>query len=144
MNCNGNCRECTKYVKERLFRGKRYPDGEWVYGSYIWEVFRNDGDGEIRLISLSNGKGAAHVYPEILGEWTGACDSNGTKIFGGDILDYPRWIVSYATGMKCFKGMHVGWYTQRDNWESWAELLDAEESTVLGNVYDNPELWEVK
>ena len=144
MKCNNNCRECTGYIKERLFRGKRYIDGEWVYGCYIWEVFSNYGDGEIRLISLNTGKGAAHVDPKTLGEWTGAYDSNGTRIFEDDILDHPRWVVSYATGMNCFKGMPVGWYIQRDNWEIWNKLVDVEESTVIGNIHDNPELLEVE
>ena len=141
MNCNGVCKECKgRTTKERLFRGRQYDTGEWVYGCYVWEVFRNYGDGEIRLISLSTGKGAAHVDPKTLCEFTGAFDKNGTRIFEDDVIDIPGWVVTYSTGMKCYSGTQAGWYIQRDNWESWSELMDKNEVIVIGNVHDNPEL----
>lgn len=144
MNCDGVCRNCDhSQTKERLFRGKSFDTGKWFVGSYIWEVFRHDGDKDIRLLSLSDGKNVVHVDPKTVCEFTGAFDRDGTKIFEGDIIDIPRWVVSYSSGMKCCRGMQVGWYIQRDKWESWAELENTHEMAVIGNVYDNTELLEV-
>jgi uncharacterized phage protein (TIGR01671 family) len=137
MNCNGNCRECTSSPrKERLYRGKRIDNGEWFIGCDIWAPWFYDQN----FITLSDHKDIVRVDPQTVGEFTGALDADGTRIFEGDIVDTPRWVVSYSTGMKCFSGMQVGWYIQRDNWESWSELIDTDKVTVIGNIHDNPEL----
>jgi uncharacterized phage protein (TIGR01671 family) len=145
MNCNGVCRDCHGgYTRERLFRGKSFDTGKWFVGCYIWEVFRVVNDQKVRLISLSDGNRVVHVDPKTIGEFTGALTANGTKIFEGDIIDLPRWVVSYSTGMKCCSGMQVGWYIQRDNWESWTELQDTDRFVIIGNIHDNPELLEAE
>ena len=38
--------------------------------------------------------------------------------------------------------MQARWYIQRDNFESWEELLCIKDHEILGNIYDNPELLE--
>lgn len=129
MNCDGICKDCKHdFKRERLYRGKRIDNGEWFYGCYIWGSF------------LSNSEENAIVYPNTIGEFTGAFTGNGTMIFEGDIIDLPGWIVTYGTGMDCCYGMQVGWYIQRDNWESWTPLENTDRFVVIGNVHDNPEL----
>lgn len=141
MNCNGICKDCKgPYQRERLFRGKRIDNGEWFFGFDIWSPWLGNED----FVTLSDHKEMAKVDPKTIGEFTGALTSDGTKIFEGDIIDIPRWVVTYSTGMKCCKGLQVGWFIQRDDWESYAELMDTEEMTVIGNIHDNPELLEVK
>lgn len=141
MNCNGICRECEGgYTKERLFRGKRIDNGEWFVGFDIWSPWLGNED----FVTLSDLKDMVRVDPKTIGEFTGALASDGTRIFEGDIIDIPRWVVSYSTGMKCCHGLQVGWFIQRDNWESWTELQNTEEMTVIGNIHDNPELLEVE
>lgn len=136
MNCNGQCKECKNYKKERLFRGKRLDNGAWFIGFDIWAPWFDDQN----FVTLSDHKEMVHVDPKTICEWTGALDRNGTKIFEGDFIDIPRWFVAYSTGMKCFKGMSAGWYVQRDDFTSWMELENPDEMTVIGNIYDNPEL----
>ena len=46
-------------------------------------------------------------------------------------------VVSYGNGENEFLGMNVGWYVQRDNFESWCELNDLEMYEVTGNILDN-------
>lgn len=138
MNCNGSCRECNGYRKERLYRGKRLDNGEWFFGSDIWTPWFD----ELMYVTLSDHKEVVNVDPKTVGEWTGAVDRNGVKIFEGDFIDNPRWYVAYSTGMKCFNGMQAGWYVQRDDFTSWMELEYPDEMTVIGNIYDNPELLE--
>lgn len=141
MNCNGSrCIDCKgPYHRERLFRGKRIDNGEWFFGFDIWSPWLGDED----FVTLSDHKEMVKVDPKTIGEFTGALTGDGTKIFEGDIIDIPRWVVTYSTGMKCCKGLQVGWFIQRDNWESYAELMDTEYMRVIGNVHDNPELLEV-
>ena len=137
MNCNGICRECKGWKpKERLFRGKRIDNGEWFIGFDIWSPWL----GNENFVTLSNHKEMVKVNPKTIGEFTGALDKNGTKIFEGDIIDMPGWVVTYSTGVKCCKGMQAGWYIQRDNWESWMELENTDEMAVIGNIHDDPEL----
>lgn len=137
MNCDGNCRDCTGNVpREILFRGKRIDNGEWFIGCDLWRPWLYDQD----FVTLSDHNGIVKVDPKTIGEFTGAFTGNGTMIFEGDIIDLPRWVVTYSTGMKCGSGMQVGWYIQRDNWASWAELQDTDKMVVIGNIYDNPEL----
>ena len=137
MNCNGVCKDCINHPrKERLYRGKRIDNGEWFIGCDIWAPWFYDQN----FITLSDHKDIVRVDPQTVGEFTGALDADGTRIFEGDIVDTPRWVVSYNTGMKCCSGMQVGWYIQRDDWESWSELIDTDKVTVIGNIHDNPEL----
>ena len=137
MNCSSNCRKCTyKFKKERLFRGKRLDNGEWFYGFEFWSSWIGDGG----YIVLSDHNEMNRVDPETVGEFTGAYTVDGTRIFEDDIIDIPGWVVTYSTGMNCCYGMHVGWYIQRDNWESWAELQNTDKFVIIGNIHDNPEL----
>ena len=139
MNCDGVCKNCSHdFRKERLFRGKRIDTGEWFVGYNIWEPWYEDPD----FVTLSDHHEMVVVDPKTIGEFTGAYTGNGTRIFEGDIIDIPRWVVTYSDGMKCCYGMQVGWYIQRDNWESWMELTNCDKLVVIGNIHDNPEMLE--
>ena len=135
MNCNGICKNCKGgYTRERLFRGKRIDNGEWFVGFDIWSSWFDE-----NIVTLSDHKEIVRVDPKTIGEFTGAITNNGVRIFEGDLIDRPNWVVTYSTGMKCCSGMQVGWYIQRDNGESWAPLENVELLRVIGNIHDNPE-----
>lgn len=137
MNCNGICKECNHdYTRQRLFRGKRLDTGEWFIGLDIWMPWFHGQD----FVTLSDHNQIVKVDPKTIGEFTGAFSGNGTMIFEGDIIDIPGWVVTYSTGMKCFSGMQVGWYIQRDNFASWSPLENPDKYVIIGNIHDNPEL----
>ena len=75
------------------------------------------------------------IDPNTLCRCTGCHDKNGNLIFENDILNGKLYnIVSYGNGENEFLGMNVGWYVQRDNFESWCELNDLGMYEVTGNI----------
>ena len=76
---------------------------------------------------------------------TGQTDKNEVEIYEGDIMP-PRIVVSWLDDNNEGLGMNVGWYLQRDDFESWAGMeTQLQENTtyeVIGNKYENPELLE--
>ena len=137
-------------MREILFRGKTTSkeNGEfnniWVYGDLIKNKDKYYIHPQANAITVSGELGKIivmhEVIPETVGQWSGLLDKNGKKIFEGDILDTPRWIVSYCANTNAGLGMNAGWYVQRDNFTSWLELENTEWHVILGNIHDNPEL----
>lgn len=134
-------------MREILFRGKRNDTGEWIFGSIVhqtdyygdkcdrWFIlegnYTNDYDIDYPI----------EVQKETVGQFTGLLDKNGTKIFEGDILtdpDYPGHttgaIYYGSTNCSCCDGVY-GFYSKED-----ADLRNADDLTVIGNIHDNPEL----
>lgn len=133
MNCDGSCSKCTyDFKRQRLFKGKRLDNGEWFIGCDIWEPWFRDQN----FATLSDHKEMHQVDPKTICEFTGALTGNGAMIFEGDIIDIPGWVVTYSDGMNCCYGLQVGWYIQRDNWESYMELQNTDRFVVIGNIHD--------
>lgn len=130
-------------MREILFRGKRVDNGEWVEGvpvpitinSYLTnriELVRSHSYDELdgfRLLSEDE-----EVVPETLGQYTGLQDKNGKKIFEGDIVHAitpntsKNCLVKYEYGQFCI-GLCMPLAYVRNS------------SEVIGNIFDNPELW---
>ena len=119
--------------REILFRGKLSHSGVWVEGNLIkdrngnkyiipFNVFEPDGH---HLIIDSDE--AWRVDSETVGQFTGATDRNGKKVFDGDIIgptDFGYDGVVYFDELI---------YVQ-------CECTISDDIEIVGNVYDNPEL----
>ena len=149
-------------MREILFRGKTVR-GEWVYG-YLAKFRNFVNNVYTSIIQINdfetnecNMQDNACVIPESVGQYTGLKDKNGKKIFEGDIIR----AITLDTGSEqmavvCFGNFidenngdeYIGFYIEFDGIKTTATQLAMEECKnrieVIGNIYDNPELLEVK
>ena len=121
-------------MREILFRGKRIDNGEWVVGSLIcWD----DGSCLIETGSLLEPQYA--IDSATIGQYTGL-DTNGKKIFEGDIVTYGDRIGYVVWGKGSFSVQNINSLhcpaIEIVLWE-----FDVE---IIGNIHDNPELMKGK
>jgi uncharacterized phage protein (TIGR01671 family) len=139
-------------MREILFKAKRKDNGKWVEGNLITNE-RNENQKYIGYIfDERNGViedfDLVEVIPDTICQYTGLTDKNGKRIWENDICDrkekYPEIVAynkgdwqldySYALGKeKHFCACNLGFYACERN------CIEA-----IGNVFDNPELLEVK
>lgn len=136
-------------MREILFRGKRKDNGEWIEGSLIrilgGTVYISPVDTVVGYEGLSE---FYEVIPETVGQYVGAEDKNGVKIFEGDIVDGHRekLLIDFECSSFTFKSelaVRELWYgIPIDDGERGVTLQ--EDYNIIGNVHDNPELMNVK
>ena len=138
-------------INAGLFKGKATTTGKWLYGSLlkvtikdcpIWIIFEDNFDitGDI-VKAMSH----ACVDPDTLGECTGLTDKNGKLIFEGDITKHEKTgtlaVVRFGQHMVYdpdFILRCCGFYFEYD--DSAEPLCYTEETVIIGNIHDNPEL----
>lgn len=135
-------------MREILFRGKRTDNGEWVEGYYYKAKYCRTDDELCDYITVPHPKEynepSSHyiVNPETIGQYTGLKDKNGTKIFEGDIVDvlYDVNYIGVATErIGVFEVVHDGCFMGQKGGVRY-HFIPSDECTVIGNIYDDPEL----
>ena len=145
-------------MREILFRGKRTDNGKWVEGELLhdmqdrpyiyWKTPK-----ELPIVFSNH----AIVRPETLGQFTGLTDSNGEKVFEGDILCFTdenanyEWIgrvefgnpnAEYNWG---FQLVYINGVKPNTDILLWFDMEETGAySEVIGNIHDNPDLLEVE
>lgn len=136
------------------FRGKSKIDGEWFYGNY----FDKDTSGNTHITTLT--KGCLVIDPETVGEFTGLKDKKDKEIYEGDIM-YSEFsdgsggysLIGWNEREASFGMMDAYSYQSKQegydfpefkNYVLIAHLQKALICEVVGNIYDNPELLNVK
>ncbi|EGD33314.1 YopX family protein [Capnocytophaga sp. oral taxon 338] len=127
------------------FRGFSEKANIFVYGDLL--TFEN-------CFGISETKGERNFYiveTNSIGQFTGLYDKNGKEIYEGDIVEKAvnniisshRFKIVYS---ECFAGfcrLYIKKKGTRDGLISLSEMdVDREEIKVIGNIYDNPELFK--
>ena len=147
-------------MREILFRGKDIDSGLWCYGDMAHD---REGNPYIRFWA-HNGYLVRGVEPETVGQFTGFTDKNNKRIFEGDILEFDdvgEEGYEYKEGFDYKNRAAVVFSKGRFELGNFMSTNSAvaddmvcfchedfvsvfEENEVIGNIYDNPELLEVK
>ncbi|WP_322935105.1 YopX family protein [Listeria monocytogenes] len=117
----------------------------WIHGG-IFEnkiISRNTNEGSICAGFCSE----VEIMPETVGQFTGLRDKNGKKIFEGDIVEIIEIDAFGNLDWNRLKGKVMfseGAWLVTDNRSFaiplWSEINEIE---VIGNIHENPELFEV-
>lgn len=121
-------------MRDIRFRGKRLDTGEWVKGYYS-----KGPSGTVYITPYRVGN-PIKVDPETVGQWTGLLDSEGYKVYEGDIIESGefRSEIKYF-GHEGYPAFDlVGDFVPDMNGLSYLEAVSSFE--VVGNIYDDPEL----
>lgn len=134
--------------REMLFRGKRVDTNEWVYG---YHVCLNETKHFIYTGYAETDCGNYYpdyyeVIPETIGQYVCMSDKRGTMLFEGDVvaIEYVDFTRRYWVKYKEDRA----WYALEpiprrfiDEWLDHDAITYSSE--IIGNIYDNPELYEV-
>lgn len=151
-------------MREIVFRGKRVDNGEWVYGDFLsrknklstrpYIVFHDSEYIIPRTIE---------VDPDTVSQWTGLTayidtdeeyEMEEMKLFEGDILEFAVFdhndidthytgIIKYADGMyQIWKSEESEYFGHNGGFVLGWVLAQDDESRIIGNIHDNPELME--
>lgn len=128
-----------KELQLTTFRGKKY-NGEWITGNYYFNKLLN-----AHMILATEGTKICPTevhFDTVTIRVDGIHDKNGNDVFVGDILEitFPRDTNMYLGKVIYFDGEFLIKCTDGGMLNLF---FDAENTVVIGNVYDNPELLEV-
>lgn len=148
-------------MTEVLFRGKRIDNQEWVYGFYFCMHHNDDRNHVHHFIipldaPLPKDKPIGEIQVEVVGntvsQFTGVVDKDNDKIFCGDIIRTKYKCPSlFDAGESCtIESVHEIVFTAGgyDAINAYGEptpmyCLPGDSTEIIGNIYDNPELFEV-
>lgn len=130
------------------FRGKSIYDDKWLLGSLVKiEKDRYAVIPPLNDIEIGKSIGMYEVCPETVGQFTGLLDKDGKEIYEGDILhtitfgfnpeEYTAIILYRNCSFQLSNGRNLFYFGQSD-------LTKMDDTIVIGNIYDNPELIKEK
>ena len=134
--------------REILYRGKGMFNGQWIEGYYVrigcgWEerhyIFSGKEDAQSRYDPIYE---KTQVDPDTVGQYTGLTDRNGVKIFEGDIMRFVAYGLEYV-GVVTFIDGNFGILCETAS-PFLDHAIERHDAKAIGNIYDNPELLEVK
>ena len=137
-------------MREILFRGKRTDNYEWIEGSLCTTIPLDEDFYTISYFDFEGYYIEEKVIPETVGQYTGLTDKNGKKIFEGDIVVCKQAIngnlIDYYVeiGFVEMKYGAFGLHRKQGYYRPFKDWLEDYEYEVIGNIYDNKEILDVK
>lgn len=134
-------------MREILFKAKRKDNGEWIQGYYyqIWQ------QGYILWGMINNIPDMVEVNPNTLCQYTGLTDKNGKRIWESDVVKcnkrkegYDLYKVVWRKEFADFGVEPLMYKVQYPIGFTLGRTLRGCDYKVIGNIFDNPELLEVK
>ena len=107
------------------------PEEVWVCDGGIWVIDEDSWDGELILNNDLN-----------LMQSTGLTDKNGKEIFEGDIIDSTDGFMTGVVEFREALGMFVSNLVEYNNFERLCNVASSRK--IIGNIWEHPELAEVK
>lgn len=150
-------------MREALYKAKRIDDGEWVYGSLLYQghgrayIIKHDCDfGVVAFCeecavpydaSYGDRGSQLEVIPETICEYVNLMDCDFAKIFNGDFLkdkDGTIWLMTYATGWWSYQIVSQNTKVQQHCTICPITRTDVGDylpsMKIIGNKFNNPEL----
>lgn len=131
-------------MHEILFRGKRKGNEEWEQEWIFGDLMQIPTHNFCSIIEQTACAEHCEVIPETVGQYTGLCDKNGTRIFEGDILsERPPMNQTAYIGYVAYDHKSAVWRFMIKNDTRYNGVLLGSYSNsykIIGNIHDNPEL----
>lgn len=135
--------------REILFKAKRKDNGKWVEGQYAYinNPLTENGQPIRHLICNGTNIFNYEINPDTLCQYTGLTDKNGRKIWENDIVQ--AWSEgSNAIGkvIRRVDGLYIMYpaYQKKEFWGLYPNKNGKTTVEVIGNIFDNEELFEVE
>lgn len=134
--------------REILFKAKRIDNGEWIEGYY---VFCRKHHYILPILTETIGYDEREnewieIAPDTLCQYTGLTDKNDKKIWENDILTrdgYWDIRIEFENGAFMVRNADKVQYINRVTCTP-ISIFDINAYEVIGNIFDNPELLEVR
>ena len=123
--------------REILFRGKSLDNNKWFYGNYIEKIKPTEKEPTFLTCFIQDKAISMYeVKRETVGQFSGECDRDKTKIYEGDLfkIGAEKQIFEVKFHAGCFLA-----YAGDKQWGLLGELKMCF-LKITGNIYDNPEL----
>lgn len=141
--------------REILFKAKRKDNGEWVEGQYAYITNPLTEDGKPIKHLICNGTNIFNdlIDPDTLCQYTGLTDKNGRKIWENDIVKCLKRTEGYELYQVVWRNEFADFGVEPIKPKYGAKYpiglsdgvtLCGHDYRAFGNIFDNPELLEVK
>ena len=129
-------------MREIIFRGKNKRNGKWVVGDLVtnFELAGNYG------IRKSNSVHTVAVKEDTIGQFTGMTDTDGNKIFEGDVIEHYNSITNktskytVASRIDSRNGVYdftANKHSELSNSDISLSLFSKDKTKVVGNIFDD-------